>query len=941
MSMAAHGISSVNSRKISRGVTTALVSAVLEWLLIFMLFAEAIFSYFVTKFARYWELQAPCLLCSRLDHVLGNEKLGFYWELFCGNHKVEISSLVMCHVHNKLVDVHGICENCLFSFATINKSNAETYRLLVGKLGEDPTVGPDLDPLLEGHKLGSSSKRRCSCCNEPHISKEYAPKLFQTRSIGSQTGVLDVPLSCAVGHGLNDLKRRRDRPTGSVRASHVENNVIDPLSHVEYTGLKITSDTESEVLISDDDDAISLAPKEVYSGQCVQMEPCIMTFGDDFTSEKPIHLTSELEPSLQVSEAQPDISTSEASVVAIGHGLEELNWKQVESKVDPSSLTEFVSLDDVPPPSNATENPVQVSKESLDVMGTGKFGQASVIETEEIKVGSGPITNSVMGLETRSDTALQMPNYLDLGDAYRIAVSNRGRQLAGVLAEQWNVKDSTRVSEDLKLLLSQISAARGLDLSLNDTSPRVSGNSDGLKVSDASSSIGMQILQKRISLERNESSVKDSARVSEDLKLLISAARGMEFSLNDMSPRVSGNSDELKTSDASSTAGMHMLQKRISLERNESGLSLDGSIVSEIDGESLVERFKRQIEHDRKSMSALYKELEEERNASAVSANQAMAMITRLQEEKAALNMEASQYLRMMEEQAEYDMEALQKSNDILAEKEKEIQDLEAELEFFRKKFPHESLLENSVDPAFDLKLRDMGVEHSEASSIQGSASFSRNSVTEKPKRCRRIEGTDMFIGDINAGILKGSLLELEDERLYILRHLEELEKKLHLFSNNGVELANGEYFGNKGDSASSLKDLNFKVGYEENSEMEENDLSIKNDVTISKVISAHAPRHVSSAENSQIVGKENSEFDSGGQHSSIFCKEADLAALQNEVSNLNDRLKALDAERDFLEHTINLLRNGDEGLHFIQEIASHLQELKMSGIRKRDHTVA
>ena len=46
------------------------------------------------------------------------------------------------------------------------------------------------------------------------------------------------------------------------------------------------------------------------------------------------------------------------------------------------------------------------------------------------------------------------------------------------------------------------------------------------------------------------------------------------------------------------------LQKRISLERNESGLSLDGSIVSEMEGESMVDRLKRQIDHDRKHMSA-------------------------------------------------------------------------------------------------------------------------------------------------------------------------------------------------------------------------------------------------------------------------------------------------------------------------------------------------
>ena len=128
--MATTGISSSEWRKLSPGVTTALASAFLEWLLIFFLFIDAVFSYVIAKFAGYCKLQIPCLLCSRLDHVLGKE------DLICSGHKTEISSLVLCRAHDKLVNVQGMCESCLFSFATINKSNAETYRLLVGKLGE-------------------------------------------------------------------------------------------------------------------------------------------------------------------------------------------------------------------------------------------------------------------------------------------------------------------------------------------------------------------------------------------------------------------------------------------------------------------------------------------------------------------------------------------------------------------------------------------------------------------------------------------------------------------------------------------------------------------------------------------------------------------------------------------------------------------------------------
>ncbi|KAH1221500.1 Myosin-binding protein 1 [Glycine max] len=58
----------------------------------------------------------------------------------------------------------------------------------------------------------------------------------------------------------------------------------------------------------------------------------------------------------------------------------------------------------------------------------------------------------------------------------------------------------------------------------------------------------------------------------------------------------------------------------------------------------------------------------------------------------------------MMDEESEYETEALQKANCLLVEKEKEIEELEAKLELYRKKFPDESMLENMVDTNFEMK---------------------------------------------------------------------------------------------------------------------------------------------------------------------------------------------------------------------------------------------
>lgn len=919
--MAISGVSSVKSKKRSWSISPALASAALEWLLMCMLFINAIFSYLITKFACQWELQTPCLLCSRLDHILGSKKLKYYWDLICGNHKLEISSLVFCHAHNNLVNVHGMCENCLFSFATTNKSNAETYRLLVGKLGEDSSFVLDQDSLLEDH---SSVTRQCSCCNEPWIPRGYCQKLTRAISVDSAAADLDVPLSGAIKHDCSNLKKSKQ--SIPIRSTRQKTSGFDHLSHVGYTELKFNSDTESEVMVSDDDGKHAVL--EDISVGYVKPEPCTISLLDDSVSEKLIDPVSSPEPSIVASKVQSDAISSHtvtaiASSVPVEHGLEELNWQQADCKADSSTLPELISHDNVPPSPIPSDSPQKASKEreiiSLDEVPQSSNAKETPPEASDenriISVDSArpsterinpdkisqeselislvdflPSTNGaetpVQGLKERcvsreeeawqtsvtggedlckgesqparrtdtaseinpssSDNGQQFANLLDLSDAYKLAVGNRGRPLSGVLAEQRAVKDSSRLSEDLKLLLSQLSAAR--EQSMNDMSPRVP-----------------------------------------------------------ISPKLSINSDEVKTSDASSIIGMQILQKRITLERNESGLSLDGSIVSEIEGESDTDRLKRQVEHDKKLLSALYKELEEERNASTIAVNQAMAMITRIQEEKATLHMEALQSLRMMEEQAEYDMEALQKTNDLLTEKEKEVQDLEEELEFYRSKFPNEAIFET---PISDRKATGTRADRSEAGCIEDSASTSRNSVKEK-----QVEGTNTSLADKNIIAVNSSLFDFEDEKSFITQSLKKLKRKLHLFSNNGLslELINSEY---SGDKENDMRDLNSKVGAEQNGGAEESKLSM----TDRRSEPVQGPLLEKSVGSTQ---------------------ETDLNSLVNEVSDLSQKVEALEADQNFLEHSINSIRYGEEGLQFIQEIASHLKELRNIGIQQREQITA
>ncbi|KAJ8573018.1 hypothetical protein K7X08_009529 [Anisodus acutangulus] len=680
-------------------ITSALTSAFLEWLLMIFLFIDGSFAYLVTKFAKYCQLQVPCLLCSRLDHVLGKERAGFYWELICPNHKYKISSLVLCHNHNNLVDVHGMCENCLFSFATVNKSNAETYRLLVGKLGAEPDL-TDEDPLLEEKTRSSSGVRKCYCCKVECVSRGYAQKLLKSTSSCADAVELDAPLSVTNGHERGDTKEIENVTSTSVLVS---------LPHLGYKKVKVSSDSELEAAHSDSDSARPLIRARDYSiddssDRCLHPEPQIFTITDEFATEKLIHSASV--PELSLLDPEIDLKARDFPSIAlptraVGLGLEENDWKQAEQKTDASASSDLVTFDEVNPLSIVNENHVDVARETsagetgnqvVDDCGEASRARSEEIPKNETELDSKPEPNEI---------SLQTAGSFDLGDAYKLAVGNRGRQLSGKFLEQRSFKDSARMSEDLKALLRQLSAARGTDSILSE-----------------------------------------------------------------MSPRVSVNGEEI--------IGMHLLQKRISLERNESALSLEGSSVSEIDGESMSDHLKRQVEYDRKLMAALYKELEEERNASSVAANQAMAMITRLQEEKAALHMEALQCLRMMEEQAEYDNEALEKANDLLAQKEKEIQDLEAQLELYKKKLGNMAVFDDVLE-----------------------ARYNSNKAKQADTTCS--DGSSIFPGDINGnGSRNGEmvtssevdnidkrspLLDFASERDQIMLCLNKLEERLHLFS--------------------------------------------------------------------------------------------------------------------------------------------------------------
>ncbi|XP_030531196.2 probable myosin-binding protein 5 [Rhodamnia argentea] len=220
------------------------IYAVLEWLLIVILFVDGLLAFVANDFAKFFEMRIPCLLCTRIDHVLVRRSPDFYYnDSVCEAHKKEVSSLAYCHVHKKLSDIRKMCEGCLLSFATEKESDCDTYKSLVGILHKDlecfvqDDSGVHLalpagkkDERVEAKMTGD---QRCTCCGEPCKMK---PSLHSKNS--QKSGKSTSPISQAPAPS----------PRGPFVTLRNEEAPDLTLPHIRYTELKFNPDTGSDIL---------------------------------------------------------------------------------------------------------------------------------------------------------------------------------------------------------------------------------------------------------------------------------------------------------------------------------------------------------------------------------------------------------------------------------------------------------------------------------------------------------------------------------------------------------------------------------------------------------------------------------------------------------------------------------------------------------------------
>lgn len=373
----------------------------------------------------------------------------------------------------------------------------------------------------------------------------------------------------------------------------------------------------------------------------------------------------------------------------------------------------------------------------------------------------------------------------------------------------------------------------------------------------------------------------------------------------------------------------------------------DGSVMSELEvgvGDSTSERLKSLLEAEHNALRSLQAELEEERNAAAVAANQTMAMITRLQEEKSAMQMEALHYQRMMEEQSEYDQEALQILNDLVIKREKEKLELEKDLEVYRKKvldyeakekmmkisksvksinFSASSSNTDDDDELFiDLIHEETGDDHRDKYNSGELVS----EIEENGRECMK-----------HLSILDESIAQFEDERVSILEELKALEGKLFTLADNDEETSEDKTLKNQGiDVYSEEVDENYKFNIKEYNGKGFLEKEQAMDCTAKRLLPLFDATEFGSEEE---MNEEDMGYESGGNENSLL-KEHKMEiefSIEEEVDHVYRRLRALEADKEFLKHCFCSLKKGEKGRELLEEILERLCELRTVEIQVRN----
>ncbi|XP_061373806.1 myosin-binding protein 2 [Gastrolobium bilobum] len=974
--MAANKFATMLHRNTNK-ITLVLVYAILEWILIILLLLNSLFSYLIIKFADYFGLKRPCMWCTRIDHILepGKNKNSCI-DLVCETHAFEISRLGFCSNHHKLAESKDMCEDC-------SSSSQPDYVKLSQSFGFFPwmkqigMIQDSDDKAIE--KVEEALK--CSCCGVNLDSRFYPPCILIKPSLN----VLDYGLKQnLITEGGVDADIDEGDHSDHSRSDFVLDHHEDEQSTEENRGSHIVFEVEQGLGRREDEGEESCAcsvcdgGKEALAEEIYKLDLGVEK-GKETFEEETLNV-----PKPKDDDDQPCQQTT-AQVDFIGEITEEIPPKHLEFFIHGDDCRLIpVELVDSTATENGNQNRYKVEGEGLtdnedfilDFDMSTDAEAEPVIENWHI---SGDIVTEFSCQENK--------NVFKINGVDSIQLRTRG-QSSGLQVEE----------EKLELNYQHVRFAQTAeDLPRDDNVEANMERRDGELCSDVSLasedasqmqgeefeaevSIGTEIpdhdqvdeyQSQYILLDTNQRIQEDPSTSTvrfhvQDDRGLDNGEEFVEFKtmslevrmptannhLSSSSLELNENEEEKVPDTPTSAESLHQLHKKLLLlERKESGTeeSLDGSVISDIEyGELTIEKLKSALKSERKALSTVYAELEEERSASAVAANHTMAMINRLQEEKAAMQMEALQYQRMMDEQSEYDQEALQILNELMLKREKEKLELEKELEICRKRVHEYEVREKMMMSRRDgsMRSRTSSPSCSNAEDSDGLSIDLNHEAKEENGFYGHQECSNQNTPVDAVLYLEESLANFEEERLSILEQLKVLEEKLVML--NYEE----EHCFDDTKSIEHLCEQNGN-GYHDHNDYHANGFANGHAKEINGIhhqggkITGTKPKRLlplfdaisTEAEYVELSGDENELEFSPLQNSSAEKVNLDKKklALEEELDHVYERLQVLEADREFLKHCISSLRKGDKGLDLLQEILQHLRDLRNVEFRVRN----
>ncbi|GAB4840424.1 hypothetical protein Ancab_021191 [Ancistrocladus abbreviatus] len=926
--MAANKFATMLSRKTNR-ITLILVYAVLEWTLISLLLLNFLFSFLIIKFANYFGLKKPCLFCSRLDHLLEpKQSNSFYTDLLCEQHATEISKLGYCSNHRKLVESQNMCEDC----------SSSSYQ--------------------DHQKICSLNDIRCSCCDVMITHTILSPHLL----IKASSSVLDDTQKAIL-----DTESRVDE--GIQRRDLVINQGEE--EDDDHGFVLLAGDFEPKREENLEDFSFSFSKFDRYQILEAEIEPLLKKEASKVSMKD-----------LSSDETVNQVSEKEVLPADILHQHLEFYIDHDDYRLIPVELVDSVA------PEVKVENPVGGKEDQRNLVHEKPISSSEVCTETEAEVVLQPDSEVVPTPEIGEEINSELLDSVKEDENLSILEGQRGdvaEEVGGQVAESQVAENIPATADNVQQTL-EATAVTATDSASKDVRQlrrdETEAENGGLEPVDrvqvetpstpckeevaSTSDVAVEVPSSSSNVLTNDDKefvTSDSKPVEEGneqgkgLSVEI-CERGVKHSNLALSPELNEGEEEKIPDTPTSLESLHHLHKKLLLlGKKESGAeeSLDGSIVSEIegaDGVQTIEQLKSALRAERKALRTLYAELEEERNAAAVAANQTMAMINRLQEEKATMQMDALHYQRMMEEQVEYDQEALQMLNEVVVKREMEKQELEKELEICRKKVmdyeEKERLRILSRRKDSSTRSRTSSASCSNGEESDGLSVDLNSEPKEEDTSCSHEANGRHSDTPVDTVLnLQESMASFEEERISILQELKALEEKLFTLSTEEEEhFKNMKPFEKFYEENGKDFDRSFKISTETNGT--ENGFSNTNGKHHQeKRINGSIPKQLLPLFDAAELEYEDGELNGNEPGSnSIQLSKSPLTkfeleerrfVIEDEVDQVYERLQALEADREFLKNCIGSLRKGDRGIDLLQEILQHLRDLKNVELQARN----